>query len=271
VDDSDDPKSSPDPGQAGTWPEFTEKLRELHVWCGRPKYVTLSKTSGLAPSAISNLIGRNPLSRPPEGAALRLVEACLTYGGNTPKAVQERSRRWREAWKALEAGEPVTAPAVAETRRGRHWIAVTAGLVVVAGACTGAWALSRVSNDPGAGPATAGGVSTARCVDKASSIRDDRMKRTWEGLFECSNVSGANVYERAGQGEVVGRLDSNPSWFVCWARGERHRGGNDIWYYTQGDHSLARKELKAWGFIPAVNVHTGADPDPGITRECVFG
>ncbi|WP_329080000.1 hypothetical protein [Streptosporangium sp. NBC_01469] len=271
---SDDSKSSPDPEQAGTWPEFTEKLRELHVWCGKPKYATLSKTSGLAPSAISNLIGKNPLGRPPQAAALRLVEACLIHGGSTPAAVQEQSRRWQDAWKALAAEEqeqePGTAPAVAETRRRRPWIAITVAVVVVAGVGAGAWALSRSSDEPPPAPTPTAAQDAEGCVDKDLSIKDDRTKQTWQGLFECSNTPGSDVYERAGAGEAIGRLESNPSWFVCWTRGERHRGGNDVWYYTQGDYALAKKELKAWGFIPAVNVHTETDPDPNITRECAF-
>ncbi len=270
---STDLQSPPDPEQARTWPGFTEKLRELHVWCGRPKYATLSKVSGLAPSAISNLIGKNPLSRPPEAATLRFVEACLTCGGRTPKEVREQSRRWQDTWTALAVDEPGTAPTAApEHVTGRRWISIIVAGAVVAGLGAGAWALSRPSSGSRAvAVPTGGGSSAARCTYKASSIKDERTGQTWRGLFECPNTPGPDVYEWAREGEVIGHLESNPSWFVCWVRGEPHRGGNDIWYYTQGDQSAAKKELQAWGFLPAVNVDTKTDPDPAVTRQCTFG
>ncbi|MFC6083458.1 hypothetical protein [Sphaerisporangium aureirubrum] len=287
---SDDPKSAPAPETAASWPEFTERLRELHTWCGKPKYATLSKASGLAPSAISNLIGRNPLSRPPEAATLRLVEACLIYQGATAKAVQEQSRRWQSALRTLAAADGGTAAGaedgpvpVAEDGGGavlvpgepgrRSWLFVVATVVVVTGIGAAAWAMSRstLAPDPGARPTIGSPSAAASCLRKDTSIKDERTGQTWRGLFECENIPGSEVFEWARSGEVVGRLESNPSWFVCWMRGERHSGGNDIWYYTQGDYSAGKKHLEAWGFVPADKVRTISDPDPAVTRRCEFG
>ncbi len=41
----------------------------------------------------------------------------------------------------------------------------------------------------------------------------------------------------------VDTLRTTYSWFACHISGEEHRGGNKIWYYTQGndDHE--------WGYI----------------------
>jgi hypothetical protein len=240
----------------------------------------LSKASGLAPSAISNLIGRNPLSRPPEAATLRLVEACLTYRGVTPRAVQEQTRRWHAAFKTLSAVDGATVrvaaddqetASVAREPRRRSWLFVIATVVVGTGIVAGAWAMSRASStpDPGTRPTTAGS-GAAKCERKVTSIKDERTGQIWRGLYECENTPGSEVYEWARQGEVVGHLESNPSWFVCWTRGARHGGGNDVWYYTQGDHSAGKKHLKAWGFVPAERVITLTDPDPGVTRRCEF-
>ncbi|GIH29749.1 hypothetical protein Aph01nite_80590 [Acrocarpospora phusangensis] len=263
---------SPPPTPEGVpgWPEFTERLRELHAWCGRPKYATLSKSSGLAPSAISNLIGRNPLSRPPEAATLRFVEACLAHGGCPPKTIQEQSRRWHATWTTLATPEKIKiSPPVRPARRRQPTAVVVAAVAVgLAGAL---WGLTRSSPEVSFAAGTESpGPAVARCVAKASTISDNRRGEVWKGLYECPNTPAADVYEFARTGVIVGQLESNPSWFVCWAKGERHAGGNDIWYYTQGDHSAGKRELEAWGFVPGFMLETDLDPDPGITRQCRF-
>ncbi|GAA0387521.1 hypothetical protein Acor_83960 [Acrocarpospora corrugata] len=267
---TDDPPP-PTPEGALGWPEFTEKLRELHAWCGRPKYATLSKSAGIAPSAISNLIGRNPLSRPPEAATLRFVEACLAQGGLPPKAIQEQSRRWRAAWTAQTNQETVPAP-VATPRPVRQRQPISVIVIAVAVGLAGAlWGLTRSSPEvPFTTTAAPPADAAPRCVPKPTTISDTRQGQTWNGLFQCPNTPATDVYEFARTGVIVGQLESNPSWFVCWAKGERHAGGNDIWYYTQGDHSAGKRELDAWGFVPGSMLETDLDPDPGLTRQCTF-
>ncbi|GAA1009071.1 hypothetical protein Aple_064050 [Acrocarpospora pleiomorpha] len=265
---SDDPPP-PAPEGATGWPEFTEKLRELHAWCGRPKYATLSKNSGLAPSAISNLIGRNPLSRPPEAATLRFVEACLTHGGRSPKTIQDQTRRWHAAWSALANRETAPAPAPRPVRQ-RQPIGVVV-LAVAFGLAGALWGLTRSSAEvPFVNTAAPPGDAVPRCAPTSTTITDARQGQTWTGLYECPNTPGADVYEFPRTGVIVGQLESNPSWFVCWAKGERHQGGNDIWYYTQGDHSAGKRELDAWGYVPGFMLDTDLDPDPGLTRQCGF-
>ena len=43
-------------------------------------------------------------------------------------------------------------------------------------------------------------------------------------------------------------------------RHEPHRGGNSVWYWTQGDDN------GNWGFVPAAVVHTKTDPAPGLIK-----
>ncbi|WP_459801796.1 hypothetical protein [Herbidospora sp. RD11066] len=245
----------PDPDDVSTWPELTERLRELHAWCGRPKYAVLSAHSNLAPSAISGVIGKNPLTRPPEATTLRFVEACLSYG----KAPAKEAHRWAAAWTRLDRQPEIVELAEPPRSRPSWRLPVVAG-AVVAVALVAAFV-------PGL---FAGADAPATCTAQTERIDDARRGLAWNGVFRCANTPEISVYEHPRAGLVVGLLVTGTNWFVCWTRGEPHRGGNDIWYYTQGDHSAAKKELAAWGFVPAFNLDTKADPDPGVARECSF-
>ncbi|MFB7326641.1 MULTISPECIES: hypothetical protein [unclassified Streptomyces] len=54
----------------------------------------------------------------------------------------------------------------------------------------------------------------------------------------CNNASGAKVYKSTNTGSVVGRMYSNPSWFVCKFDGGQNHGGPHPtrWVYTQADN-----------------------------------
>jgi len=65
----------------------------------------------------------------------------------------------------------------------------------------------------------------------------------------------------------VAQMASTNSWFVCYRRGTVHGGGNDVWYYSQGDISVPGMGFRqAWGYMPAVSVHTHIDPWPGVPQ-----
>ncbi|NYE40615.1 hypothetical protein [Streptomyces fulvorobeus] len=55
-------------------------------------------------------------------------------------------------------------------------------------------------------------------------------------------------------------LETPWSVFNCWGHGDRHSGGNDIWYWTMGD-LFAR-----WGNVPASVVFTSQDPPAGMDQ-----
>jgi len=63
-------------------------------------------------------------------------------------------------------------------------------------------------------------------------------------------------------------MNSTSSWFVCYVHGQPHAGGNDIWYYTQGDRVTSHPEYHAWGFMPALYVHTVHDPGDSRLPAC---
>jgi hypothetical protein len=243
------PGSPPAPEDASTWTEFTAELRALHEWCGRPKYRALcGRSDGLSPAAVSTLIGRNPLTMPPETATVRFVEACLRYG-QWPSAEVE-AERWSAQWRLLAGAGP--AGGRGRWRRGR-WVAVAGvGVVVVAGAV---WVGVRGGSEEG-------------CQRLSGTIDDARAQRTWPYMFQCPNRPRVGVYEGAAFGTEVAVLETDPSWFICWTRGQAHPGGNDVWYYTQGDRATGRPELHGWGYVPASELRVGAAPDPAITRRC---
>ena len=71
----------------------------------------------------------------------------------------------------------------------------------------------------------------------------------------CSNAVAAIHQNPWSASPVVDTLRSRYSWFSCWWAGEMHAGGNQTWYWTQGDDN------GAWGFVPAVAVNTPDDFD----------
>ncbi|MFB4320104.1 hypothetical protein [Actinomadura sp. 21ATH] len=332
----------PAPEGAASWTEYTAALRALYAWCGSPKYRALcGRTPGLSPAAVSTLIGRNPLTRPPETATARFTEACLRYGAHPDVEIEQA--RWTAQWKTLNrpdsadaaehhAGTPEDQTQSAdatpgETQRtgadpgeaqctdvepgGAQGTGTEPGEVEGAGAepevrGAGADEEGRGEDEGTARPAVPAGRSAGRrvalggvvgltaaalaggvvafvaapgepapgpaagCRHLRGTIEDVRTGRTWAHLFQCPNVPGTDVYLEARAGDRVGFLDTDPSWFVCWVRGGRHRGGNDVWYYTQGDRPSGRAGLKAWGYVPASALHVARHPDPAITEECPF-
>lgn len=69
--------------------------------------------------------------------------------------------------------------------------------------------------------------------------------------YEPSPSCGTRVFQ-------VDTLRTTYSWFKCYVHGEKHSGGNDVWYYTNGDDS------GNYGYIPASRVFTNVDPAPGL-------
>jgi hypothetical protein len=93
----------------------------------------------------------------------------------------------------------------------------------------------------------------------------DYAGTSWSTVWYCGNDSGAAVYADADGEALVGWMDTTTSWFVCYRRGQQHAGGNDVWYYTQGDRSAPGYEgRQAWGLVPAVSLTTSTDPFEGI-------
>jgi hypothetical protein len=106
------------------------------------------------------------------------------------------------------------------------------------------------------------------CAESSQSFVDPNTGLTWTPVWYCGNRGGATLFETASHATPIGRMNTPTSWFVCYRRGEPHQGGNDVWYYTQGDESLPGWESrKAWGYMPAADVYTSVDPFAGIV-EC---
>lgn len=267
--------------RVSSWGEFTACLRALHESCGRPKYDALSASSGLSKSAISNLIGKNPLRRPSEPATLRFVAACLQSAGADESAVRRQTEQWSRVWLRLrvtDSGGAPTDPISADDAvpgtpppdgPRRSWRRVAAFGGVLAGLVVGGTAVAVLSGDPESKTPAGASPSGAQCSADDAAPADGRLGRAWDGVSLCPNEDSP-VYAWANlDDEPVGRLRSNPSWFVCWTRGATVEG-SEVWYYTQGDDLLAQEHLDAWGFVPAMSVGGSVHPDPGVTRECPF-
>lgn len=91
---------------------------------------------------------------------------------------------------------------------------------------------------------------------------------SWNPVWYCANDRGAALFEGANSGAQIGYMTTIDSWFVCFRHGEVHRGGDDVWYYTQGDGTLPGWESRhAWGYMPSFYVRASTNPSPGIP-EC---
>ncbi|MCF6476530.1 hypothetical protein FAF44_50605 [Nonomuraea sp. MG754425] len=85
------------------------------------------------------------------------------------------------------------------------------------------------------------------------------------GHLYCGNTAGAALWRSAryssSDKDVVDVLKSNPSYFECYVSGQKHGGGNKIWYRTYGDNAGRT------GYLAAESVYTSKDPFPGV-RHC---
>jgi hypothetical protein len=76
----------------------------------------------------------------------------------------------------------------------------------------------------------------------------------------CGNVYNASIklnpsYDTNGvPTPTVDYLRSTFSYFKCYTTGQRHSGGNNIWYRTYGDVT------GRWGYVAAAAVFTPIDP-----------
>lgn len=304
------PEQLPNPDSARDWEDLTARLRELHEACGRPKYDTLARTSGLAKSAISGLIGVNPLRRPTDMTLSRFVAACLAHAGVAAGEAEAYRARWLAARSRLDegtaTGEPsgeARAAALRQTSHVDHRRIVEVGpappparrwsrraLVTVTFAAAAILAAAAIVIDRGdytlATPAGSGQPSAiattspspaamspspgAVCLDDMGDRSDARLGRTWPKAFTCYNQTSL-VYEWAmPTGKPIGRLRSTRSWFVCWTHGAQQASGSDVWYYTQGDDDLNKHHLQAWGFVPSSVIKSPTHPAPGVQLECPF-
>jgi hypothetical protein len=106
------------------------------------------------------------------------------------------------------------------------------------------------------------------CRPSQGSETDPNTGVTWTTLWYCGNDYLAPVFEKASSATQVASMSTTDSWFVCFRHGDPHKGGNDVWYYTQGDHIVPGWEgRKAWGYMPAYSVFTSVDPVVGMV-EC---
>ncbi|MCW7538430.1 M23 family metallopeptidase [Aquabacterium sp. A7-Y] len=112
-------------------------------------------------------------------------------------------------------------------------------------------------------PAAAG-----TCTQRTERHTDPNTGQTWQKAFHCTNAAGATMYAGPNDSTPVATMKTTQSWFVCWRRGERHAGNNNVWYYSQGDTSRSGwAARKSWGYMPAVKLTTSVDPAPGMP-EC---
>lgn len=128
----------------------------------------------------------------------------------------------------------------------------------------------------GAVPANA--AHTWSCVSSSANITDPNTNWHFSTKWTCESVYGAPLYADAmgpnvdsGYTQTATMQSTTTTWFVCYRHGTVHAGGNDIWYYTQGDVATAGMESRQkWGYMQASKVYTNTDPWPGMA-QCPVG
>jgi hypothetical protein len=93
-------------------------------------------------------------------------------------------------------------------------------------------------------------------------------QRVWTRDSVCPNAYNAPIYAWTDHSVLIADMNSTNSWFLCWQYGAYHSGGNNIWYYTQGDDVISHPEYHAWGFMPANYVYTTVDPQDSRLPRC---
>ncbi|MEA2618734.1 MAG: hypothetical protein QOE72_4517 [Chloroflexota bacterium] len=89
-----------------------------------------------------------------------------------------------------------------------------------------------------------------------------------DGRLYCGNNPDAKLYSEPNYASPVsGMMHATYSWFTCWQHGQVHPRHNDIWYWTKGD--VGQNGYTGWGFMPAYDVRTTADPAPGLPQCAV--
>ena len=118
-------------------------------------------------------------------------------------------------------------------------------------------------NDDGAGGGGGGGGSDSTAATEGRSGAIGGGSCGMQGnVMVCGNQA-VDVREHPwinSDSPVVNRLRTTHSTFLCYWPGAPHSGGNNIWYYTEGDDSDAK------GFVPASAVNTQKDPMPGLVK-----
>ncbi len=170
-------------------------------------------------------------------------------------------------------------------RKPHRGLALTAYVLLYSFGCNAVAGIDEPIEVPGAeaGPDSGGGGSDSDaspnvgadreaggsgCTESNVTFTDPNTGVAWSPVWYCNNAAGASLFEAANHLTPIGVMTTVFSWFVCYRHGEMHRGGNDVWYYTQGDLPAPGWEArKAWGYMPAFSVFAGSDPFPGIV-EC---
>ncbi|MEV5724908.1 MULTISPECIES: hypothetical protein [Streptomyces] len=106
----------------------------------------------------------------------------------------------------------------------------------------------------GAAAVTAGAALTLTSAANAQAAAP-----CWQdgSVWYCNNATGANVYAGANSNRVVGRMYSNPSFFVCKFDGGQNHGGPHPtrWVHTQADNGQ-------WGWMSDNDISSETNPLP---------
>jgi hypothetical protein len=108
------------------------------------------------------------------------------------------------------------------------------------------------------------GTPTTGCTSRDERRVDPNTGQSWNTARWCPTMAG-HVYLGANASTVVGWLDASWTALVCYRHGSTHAGGNDVWYYAQGDRAAPGYEDRVmWGFLPADHAVTTRDPEPAL-------
>jgi hypothetical protein len=116
-----------------------------------------------------------------------------------------------------------------------------------------------------AAPASA---HTWTCVSSSANITDSNTKWNFTTKWTCETAYGAPLYAAANTNvQTAIMYSTTTTWLLCYRRGAVHGGGNNVWYYTQGDAVAGGQgHRNMWGYMPAQYVYINTDPWPGMAQ-----
>lgn len=101
-------------------------------------------------------------------------------------------------------------------------------------------------------------VDAPPVCQKTAERKTDPTGRSWDTTWYCENTTQARIYAGPNRDKELGYMMTVRSWFLCYRLGADHEGGNNVWYYTQGDRPVPGP----WGFMAAADVTSATHPPP---------
>ncbi|MBB5121643.1 hypothetical protein AF335_08090 [Streptomyces eurocidicus] len=109
-------------------------------------------------------------------------------------------------------------------------------------------------------------AASAPCVTREGVEHIDWTGMWFDHDVVCDNSPSELRLQTYPTSPVVSMLLTTRSWVVCWKTGDPPPGGNEFYYYTQGNVIVDRPGAKGWGYLPGHLLYADGHPAPGVPK-----